>query len=128
LYGTAKGFKLRTEYRYYKALERNIDMYMGVEYFITKYNTPTSARDSMRREYRYVLDKDMWGAAFKSGLVMGGEHFFVEAHFGLGFKHKYVTQRGFREGTNLYLSSRFKATGDYYVPVLPCNLLIGYRF
>jgi len=104
-------------------------------------------KDSDRITQFFYNDEEKIGVNFKFGAkILLGKHFFIEPHVGLGFAYRNIVQTGKEnpndtleyglsafgyESINHDTSSLWifdKATSDKWVPTIPLNVKIGFRF
>lgn len=145
---TNKGFKIRGEFKYYFAKGRIIDPYLSAELFYLKnrsgvlssfivsdttyvYSQPRPPGQTVYEDF-YYNDKQRIGINLKFGFKLYlGENLFLEPHLGIGLVYR-ISKQYDRENLNdqLYggiLDFNNKA-GNMWIPNLPFNLKVGYRF
>jgi len=151
---TNKGFRVKLSTKYVVLDKRKIKLYVSPELFYYR-NKSGIVRDFLVSdpdfEYSFGIapegmngytqffynDEEKFGVNFKVGIkILLGKHFFLEPHFGFGFAYRNVKQSE-RENPNdkLYdfwddidLGFFDKAAPNKWVPTLPFNFKIGFRF
>ena len=140
---TAKGIKLRAEYRrYHRRKPNNKDWFYAAELFYTGYRSGSygwyedTTRITENHYYdEFILSKKMGGAAFRIGFqIRFKKHFLFEFSGGIGFKYRHVTQTGRINPEDMTTANHpnvldiSNATGSETMPVFPCNFMLGYVF
>jgi len=147
---TNKGFRVKGSVKYIVVDKRKFKVYVSPELFYLK-NKSGIQRDFLisdpdfeysfgqnpdNETYGYheffYNDEEKMGVNFKAGIKhFVGRRFFIEGHLGVGFAYRNVIQTG-RENPNNELINNWgvfdNAAPNKWVPTLPFNFKIGYRF
>lgn len=132
-----KGFRLRTELKYYLNENRRIRQYVSSELFYLKNNSKTNAEfiSNEKPLYRDVFlnKKRKYGANVKYGVKISfKKNFLFEPHIGIGISYREISHEN-RENkndtlVNLFWTSNNKIIGNSWVINFPLNIKVGYAF
>ena len=146
---TNQGFRVRGSIKYIVVDKRKFKFYVSQELFYCKNKSGISSSFSVSDpnfEYSdgpfpegdwgytqfFYNDEEKMGLNFKAGIkLLLGKRFFIEPHLGIGLAYRNVIQTG-RENPNdemIYDWGVFdSAAPNKWVPTLPFNFKIGFRF
>ena len=147
---TNKGFRVRGSVKYVFLDKRKVKIYVSPELFYFKnksgincsfsvsdpdfeYSFGTAPNDGAYGYTQFLYnDEEKMGVNMKAGIkLLLGKRFFFEPHLGIGFAYRNVIQTG-KENENDKLLYSWgildKAAPDKWVPTIPFNFKIGFRF
>jgi len=153
---TNEGFRFRGSIKYVLVDKRKFKLYVSPELFYLK-NKSRVRRDFLvsDTDFEYSFDLPEWmlnddryanvynilfyndeekmGINFKAGIkLLMGKRFFMEPHFGIGFAHRNVIQTDIENPNDKIYDDLFgifeKTAPNKWVPTLPFNFKIGFRF
>ena len=147
---TNKGFRLKGSLKYILVDKRKFKLYVSPElfYYTNKsgivgdflisdpdfdysFGSPEEGQNGYRQFF--YNDEEKMGINFKTGIkLLLGKHFFIEPHIGLGFAYRNVIHEGIENPNDEIYDNLFgifdSAAPNKWVPTLPFNLKIGFRF
>ena len=151
-YSTNKGFHVKGSVKYVFIEKRKFKLYVSPELFYSRTKSEISRSFNVSDpnfEYSFGIaessfydqdfynDEEKMGVNFKTGAkIHVWKSLYVEPHLGIGFAYRNVIQTG-RENLDdklydiledLYLGFLDKASPNKWVPTIPFNVKIGYRF